>query len=238
MSTKELLKDFLVFLKKPHVTPLVLKVKERFIQTLRLWCFLFIFIIFGGIIIDSLIDVPMHDRFQEVMDQIGLWGFVGFAVVLGPFLEEVTFRLAMRFQLRYIIIGTIALTLYIVQATSPLIEKSTSDGLFYLYSFAAIGLGTFIVLCLKYKTRVASGWIIYFPFVFYALSFAFAMIHIFNFEAFPLRVIVLAPIITLPQFILGLGMGYLRMRFGFWYGYLFHVLNNGFALSVYLLLGQ
>lgn len=237
MSTQELLKDFLVFLKKPHTTPLILSNKQRFVQTIRLWSCLFIFIIFGGVILDSLIDVPMHDRFQEVMDQIGLWGFIGFAVLLGPLLEEITFRLAMRFQLRYILIGAIALTLYIVQATSSLIEKFASDGLYYLYSFAAIGLVTFIAMCIKYKKSMASGWVTYFPLIFYVLSFAFAMIHIFNFEEFPLRVILLAPIITLPQFILGLGMGYLRMRFGFWYGCLFHVLNNSFALSVYLLLG-
>lgn len=207
-------------------------------QTFRLWGILFVFIIFGGVIVDSLIDVPQHDRFDEVMEQIGVWGFVGFAVLLGPFFEEIAFRLAMRFRLRYIFVGGIAFVLYMTQAASYLVEKHSEQGVFYLYGGAVIFLVLFLTLCVKYQAVIARRWVTNFPLVFYVLSFAFALIHIFNFEEFPLRVVLLAPIITLPQFILGIGMGYLRMRFGFWYGCLFHILNNGFALSVYLLLPQ
>jgi len=238
MSTRELLIDFLSFLRRPNTEKSTETPRQGLGYTFRLWLCLFVFIIFGGALLDSLIDIPMHDRFDEVMEQIGIWGFIGFAVLLGPLLEEVAFRLAMRFRLRNVIIGVIAFTAYMTQAAFPIAENISPQGPMYLYIFSGLLLVSFLISCLKYHTTIAHWWTARFPLVFYIASVAFAMIHIFNFEEFPLRVILLAPLITLPQFILGLGMGYLRMRFGFWYGYFFHVLNNGFAVGVYLLLPQ
>jgi len=238
MSTRELLIDFLSFLRRPNTEKSTETPRQGLGYTFRLWLCLFVFIIFGGALLDSLIDIPMHDRFDEVMEQIGIWGFIGFAVLLGPLLEEVAFRLAMRFRLRNVIIGVIAFTAYMTQAAFPIEENISPQGPMYLYIFSGLLLVSFLISCLKYHTTIAHWWTARFPLVFYIASVAFAMIHIFNFEEFPLRVILLAPLITLPQFILGLGMGYLRMRFGFWYGYFFHVLNNGFAVGVYLLLPQ
>ncbi|WP_233266102.1 CPBP family glutamic-type intramembrane protease [Myroides fluvii] len=236
MSTQALLFDFLQFLRKPHTEPLFHHKKQALFLSFKLWLYLFVFIIFGGVFLDSLVDIPMHDRFEEVMEQIGIWGFVGFAVILGPFLEEIAFRLAMRFRLRNVIVGVIAFIAYMTQAASYPAEKMSSNGTLYLYTFSGLLLVGFLILCTKYPSLLANWWTAHFPLVFYVASVSFALIHIFNFEEFPLRVVLLAPLITLPQFVLGLGMGYLRLRFGFWYGYLFHVLNNGFAVSIYLLL--
>lgn len=236
MSTRELLLDFLSFLRRPTTEKSTQTPAQGIVHLFRLWCCLFVFIIFGAVLVDSIIDVPQHDRFEEVMEQIGVVGFVVFAVLIGPLLEEVAFRLAMRFRLRYVLVGAVAFVLYMGQAASTVIEQYSDHGMLYLYGLVLLLLVVFFRICIKHPATMAQRWTSYFPLVFYALSFSFALIHIFNFEAFPLRVILLAPIITLPQFILGLGMGYLRMRFGFWHGYLFHVLNNGFALSVFLLL--
>ena len=236
MSTNELLKDFFSFLRKPHTNGLALTTPQRFIATFRLWCCLFLFIIFGGVLIDSLIEVPVHDRFEEVMNQIGVVGFIFFAVLIGPLLEEIAFRLALRFRLRTVLIGVTAFVIYMAQAASYLFDAENSQASLLLGSVATVSLLGFIVLCIKRQNAVKAWWNTHFSWVFYIFSVAFALIHIFNFEEFPLKVILLTPIITLPQLILGLGMGYLRMRFGFWYGYLFHVLNNGFAVTVFLLI--
>ena len=236
MSTRQLLLDFLSFLRRPTTEKRSHTPAQAIVHLFRLWCCLFVFIIFGGVLVDSIIDVPQHDRFEEVMQQIGIAGFIVFAVLIGPLLEEVAFRLAMRFRLRYVLVGAVAFVLYMGQAASAVIEKYTENGMLYFTLLLLLALVAFISVCFKYTAAMAKGWNTYFPLIFYGLSFSFALIHIFNFEDFPIRVILLAPIITLPQFILGLGMGYLRMRFGFWYGYLFHVLNNGFAISVFLLL--
>lgn len=236
MSTRELLLDFLSFLRRPTTEKSTQTPAQAIVHLFRLWCCLFVFIIFGGVLVDSIIDVPQHDRFEEVMEQIGVVGFVVFAVLIGPLLEEVAFRLALRFRLRYVLIGAVAFVLYIGQVASTVIEQYSDTGVLYLAVVMLLLLVGFSSICIKHPAAMAKRWTTHFPWIFYGLSFSFGLIHIFNFEEFPLRVILLAPIITLPQFILGLGMGYLRMRFGFWYGYLFHVLNNGFAISVFLLL--
>ncbi len=236
MSTRELLLDFLSFLRRPTTEKSTQTPAQAIVHLFRLWCCLFVFIIFGGVLVDSIIDVPQHDRFEEVMEQIGVVGFVVFAVLVGPLLEEIAFRLALRFRLRYVLIGAVAFVLYMGQVASTVIGQYSDTAMLFFSVVMLLLLVGFITVCIKKTAAMAKRWTTYFPLVFYGLSFSFALIHIFNFEEFPLRVILLAPIITLPQFILGLGMGYLRMRFGFWYGYLFHVLNNGFALSVFLLL--
>jgi len=236
MSTSELLKDFFSFLRKPHASGLSVATPQRLLYTFKLWCCLFLFIIFGGALLDSLIEVPVHDRFEEVMEQIGVVGFIVFAVLVGPLLEEIAFRLAMRFRLRTVLIGVTAFVIYMTQAASQLFGPENSQGLLILGIGATVALLGFVLLCVKRQNAVKAWWTNHFPWVFYIFSIAFALIHIFNFEEFPLKVILLTPIITLPQLILGLGMGYLRMRFGFWYGYLFHVLNNAFAVTVFLLI--
>ncbi|MGG5507598.1 MULTISPECIES: CPBP family glutamic-type intramembrane protease [unclassified Myroides] len=236
MSTRELLIDFLSFLKKPQIQTTKNNKQSAFRLTFQLWLCLFVFIIFGGAFLDSLVDIPMHGRFEEVMEQIGIWGFVAFAVIVGPFLEEIAFRLALRFRLRNAIVGMIAFVAYMTQVASQFTEKISDNVTLYLYVFSSLFMVIFLVLCFKYRSSVANWWSLNFPLIFYISSLSFALIHIFNFEEFPLRVILLTPLIILPQFILGLGMGYLRMRFGFWYGYFFHALNNGFAVSVYVMM--
>lgn len=236
MATNELMKDFLSFLRKPDTKQVVVSKKQGLIQTIRLWRYLFISIVFGGILVDSLVDIPQHNRVEEVIELIGIAGFIGFAVFLGPLLEEVAFRLMMRFRLRYMVLGTLVLAFYLIQFMSTAFEENNSQLLPYFYGVIGFLALSFLGYCFKYRETMAKWWIQRFPIVFYVLSVTFGLIHLFNFQEFPLKVILLAPIITLPQLILGVGMGYLRMRFGFWYGYLFHVLNNGFAVSVYLLL--
>ncbi len=236
MSTRELLVDFLSFLKKPDTIRSTLDPKQSWVQVFRLWSYLFVFIVLGSVVVGSLLlDLPKHGGFKEAIEQYGLVGFTVFAVVVGPFLEEVAFRLGMRFRLRNVLIGVVAFVSYVATATSPAVKRFGGEyGMVYLYAIAFLTTVSFVVLCLKYREKMEYYWTSNFSFIFYLFSVCFALIHIANFEEFPLRVIVLVPIIILPQLILGLGMGYLRMRFGFWQGYLFHALNNAIAVSLFI----
>ena len=65
----------------------------------------------------------------------------------------------------------------------------------------------------------------YFKFLFYISAWLFGWIHILNFE-FTSSHYVFIPIITLPQTILGLILGYIRINYGFLYGVLLHFLYN------------
>ena len=65
----------------------------------------------------------------------------------------------------------------------------------------------------------------YFKYLFYVSALLFGWVHIFNFE-FTSSHYVFIPIITLPQTVLGLVLGFIRIRYGFWYGVMLHFLYN------------
>ena len=72
---------------------------------------------------------------------------------------------------------------------------------------------------------------------FYLISIAFGLIHILNFEP-SLNIYLLAPILVAPQIVIGINLGYLRIRFGLIWSILFHAFHNGILLSIALLTGE
>lgn len=77
-------------------------------------------------------------------------------------------------------------------------------------------------------------WNKYYKYIFYFFSIAFAYVHMMNFP-FSKTVLLLSPFLVLPQFIGGVFMGYLRIKFGFLWGFLLHFLSNTAFLMVPLL---
>lgn len=65
----------------------------------------------------------------------------------------------------------------------------------------------------------------YFKYVFYTLTLIFGFYHITNFEISP-TIILLAPILVSPQLIIGVILGYIRVRFGLWWSIALHAIYN------------
>lgn len=233
MNFNQLLSDYLSFVRKPDLSGMVASKPYKMVRTFQLWLITFLVVIISSSLIDEVFDLPMHDAFDQIIKQFGFALFFVFAVVIGPFLEEVIFRLPMRFRLKYIIIGFVLLLLYctfsIVEVLRDIsIIKGSAIGAIF---FTILLLGIYLIT--RFKEQIAKCWHQNFRYVFYGYSILFGFVHIFNFEEVSLQLLLLSPLITLPQLLLGFGMGYVRIRFGFWYGYLFHALNNGFAFTVF-----
>ena len=73
-----------------------------------------------------------------------------------------------------------------------------------------------------------------YPFFFYSLTFIFSLIHIFNYDL-ATTMILMIPILILPQFVLSLFIGYLRVRFNFISGFLLHAIHNLLFISIALI---
>lgn len=232
MTYKALIFDFISFLKKPNLKGYKYTKATSLKLTIQLWLSLLLVMILSLGFLDSLIDIPETDIFDKMLHQIGYLGMFLFAVFLGPLLEEVFFRLPLRFKISSAIIGGLGIISYLAFTITSIVEYRY-DTLSWLYYGFWILITMFFISCtLLFKNKIEENKVKYFPYIFYALSIIFAFIHIGNFEEFTFRVLLFTPIIVLPQFILGLGMGYLRIRIGFWYGYLFHIFNNAFAFSL------
>ena len=131
-----------------------------------------------------------------------------FAVIVAPLFEEVMFRLILKFRSNFLILWSIHIGV-------------------------ALHLGQKRSL-LKTARKV---WGKFYGWIFYLMAVAFGLMHIMNFEP-SLNIYLLAPILVAPQILIGINLGYLRVRFGLIWSILFHALYNGILMSIALLTGE
>ena len=131
-----------------------------------------------------------------------------FAVIVAPLFEEVMFRLILKFRSNFLILWSIHIGV-------------------------ALHLGQKRSL-LKTARKV---WDKFYGWVFYLMTMAFGLMHIMNFEP-SLNIYLLAPILVAPQILIGINLGYLRVRFGLIWSILFHAFYNGVLMSIALLTGE
>lgn len=74
----------------------------------------------------------------------------------------------------------------------------------------------------------------YFGFFFYLLAILFGYIHITNFEISQ-NILLVSPILVLPQILLGGYLGFIRVRFGLIWSIALHASYNGILVSISLL---
>ena len=84
------------------------------------------------------------------------------------------------------------------------------------------------------KAYLEEKWNRYYKYIFYSSAIGFALVHIFNFEL-SLSVLLITPILVAPQFLMGLFIGYMRMKFGFFWGFFLHAIHNSILLGAALL---
>ena len=76
-----------------------------------------------------------------------------------------------------------------------------------------------------------------FPFIFYYIVALFAFLHIYNFDVNTINWYY-APLMVVPQFILGIYLGYVRLRNNIWSSILIHAINNIIPMILFLTFGS
>ncbi len=74
--------------------------------------------------------------------------------------------------------------------------------------------------------KIETFWKSNFKYIFHFSAIAFGMMHLFNFETIKWWMIALSPLLVAPQITAGYILGYIRMRYGFTYGWLIHSTIN------------
>ena len=153
-------------------------------------------------------------------------------ILILPFIEELVFRL----PLRYKKINFIPFIIFITLLTWVLLSET-----FYFSLALSIPLfvviTTFLILYTfnrrmadKRETFLSSKY----NFYFYTVAILFALSHLSNFS-YSVSLLLFAPIVLLPQFIGGFFMGFIRIKQGFIWGFFLHALHNAiFILPVLL----
>ena len=147
-------------------------------------------------------------RLQKIFKEMKPELIFFFAVVIAPLFEELMFRLILKFRSNFLILWPLQLLI--------LLQRDNKINLL--------------------KT-IRNFWDKFYGWIFYLITIAFGLIHILNFEP-SLNIYLLAPVLVAPQILIGINLGYLRIRFGLIWSILFHAFYNGILLSIALLTGE
>ncbi|MBX7481569.1 CPBP family glutamic-type intramembrane protease [Qipengyuania qiaonensis] len=156
---------------------------------------------------------------------------VVFAVLVAPITEEAMFRGWVSGRpghvLAVLILGAAALVM-----TSDL-TRSEAEVNWKAIAVAGTALVGAILAVILLRNRGAMGWFQrLFPLFFWISCALFAAIHLLNFAEAEWWTIL--PLV-LPQFSVGMMLGYLRVNYGLWSSMLLHILHNGAFISLVLL---
>lgn len=146
--------------------------------------------------------------------------FLGILVL--PFFEETIFRLLLKPTRWNIWIFLISVSIYI----SLLIYRQN-----YLPIVVFGGILVFVLILIFLQKNGHFNFSHHFRYFFYLSVALFALLHMFNFSqvnnAWQLLIL---PVLVIPQFFMGLVLGYTRMVYGFIYAVLLHMSINTFML--------
>ncbi len=192
---------------------------------------LFITVFFLSILLNSVPTILAHFlhlqgllHYFKGKSQPKIWE----AIFLIPILEETLFRFLLKPTRKNIIY-------YVIILSFPLVINLLKDKFLYALIFVFLTLIPLILLLKRsYLKKVQKYFLKHFALFFYLSCLVFGLVHVTNFHPFSLTVLMLAPLLTLPQLFAGTVFGYIRMKYGIVYSVLFHFLINFPLLVSYL----
>ena len=204
-SIKNTFYDVLAFLKKPteqQDANQTIKFKSN-----RLFSILAIDMLFASIlmpivfILEHFEFINLENHKSNELMQLPVFALVLVGAFIIPFIEELIFRSYLRLKYNFLI--------------QPLI-----------YISAIAGKENKVI----FKSFIERNWNAFYKSIFYTSALIFALIHLTNFDSI-LEILPFVPILIAPQFIIGLFIGYLRVKFGVLWGFFLHSLHNLILLS-------
>ena len=209
-SIKETYKDFTVFLKRPvcQQDPIQTwrqKAKILFsLLAIDILIMIFLAAVISGIEELGLVNMENH-QVTMFVQEFSVWEIFLLMVVIMPFIEELVFRLYLRFRYNYL--GRLIILLASVAGKQ---NKS------------------------RIETYLTNFWASRFKGIFYLSAIIFGFVHLANFE-YSIPLLLLSPILIAPQFIGGLFFGYLRVKYTLALGYFMHAIHNAIFILVPLI---
>ena len=216
---------------------------KKFRDIFRLWSFSAV-IIFGiGLIIAEVMERTGYDLTQHSVVDLFLnqstYVILFLVFLWAPITEELTFRLGLRYSpyrlgFSIVFFATILAGMGLVLFND--FFESFIDWIYlysrleilaaYIFVVAGFGVGFgFIIKKRADHARIEKFYRKNFQIIFYSLALLFGSVHLFNFLNLG-EIWYLAIILVMPQLLLGLVLGYVRMFYGIVWAVLFHFLHN------------
>lgn len=214
--------------RKPHTPP---SGWRWLVRMLGLWL--------PTLVLSLLVSAALHG----LKDRLGLSHFLDTTTLtttiviasclVAPLTEEAIFRWGLRSASYTLIAGPMVITAFMIRDT-------VSAGV-----FLATGLSV-LAITLIFQQRKAIGqlskiqlsrnFLENYPKVFWLYTIAFALVHIRNYSSSSIAGLIAVALLQIPQFLMGVVAGYLRLRDGLRSSIALHILHNTSAISLVLLL--
>jgi len=149
-------------------------------------------------------------------------------VFLVPIFEETLFRFLLKPTRKNIIYYALILSFPLA---ANLIKGKFHSAL--IIAFLVL-LPLILLLKKSYLQKAQKYYLQHFVLFFYLSCLIFGLGHVANFHPLTYEVLLLAPLLTLPQLFLGTVLGFVRMKYGIVYSVLFHLLINLPGLLLFL----
>lgn len=183
--------------------------------------------------IAALVTAAGFDMPDNMLEDIRFTpGWIALIVLAAPLIEELVFRSWLSGRPGHVLAA--ALMLGAAGIAAMVGVGNTGEQAEAGVALAALG-GAFVgaIAIFLLRRRPAMGWFQrIFPVLFWVVTLAFGVMHIFNYESASLAI--LLPL-ALPQIIAGALFGYARVQYGLWAAVLFHTAHNSTALGIALL---
>lgn len=229
--------DIIRFIKKPNNSQdsqksTLLKTYDTIGLLLLKFICLIPVVLFFALVYDppNVQSVSMAERFSPIM-------LLLLAGVILPLIEEIAFRLSLKFKPIYLALSSTVLLYYFLNKAIFHVKNTAFDETFTLRVGIAVTFGIVMFSLINIssvKERLAKFWSEYFRSIFYFSCVLFAWVHITKYEINAVNILLL-PILTLPQLMSAIIYGYIRVSFGFRYPLFLYMAQNLLVVGLSLL---
>ena len=219
---KSLLGTYLHFLRSPNLNdpPTAVSTPTAAKSILRLYSVHLVLLLVVLVFVSLVPNAQESNNLLDSVEGMPVWYLPFAAVIVAPLLEETAFRLPLRPTL-FNLLPLIAIIFVAINAFSTLSAPLLPALLVAVLLALFFGLqGSRIRILQSFYNRFAL-------IIFYAVALLFGAVHIGNYDS---GVWPFLPILVLPQVIIGLLLGFVRLRYGFVWGILLHAFHNGILL--------
>lgn len=229
-NSGSLLGNYWQFLRSPVLTASseVTPVRQIQSQILRLYSLHLLVVLILGVLISQVIG-RQDNLLPELFAEIPVWVLFGMAVVAAPLIEESLFRLPLRLSAFNIMLPSSLVVWFGISFLSRF-----NHALILSTTAILIALNLYLLSAKPRVPALQQFYVRYPRLIFYCLTLLFGAIHITNYVV---QVWWLLPILVLPQVIIGLWLGFIRLRYGFGWAIVAHGFHNGCLLVPILLIG-
>jgi len=137
-----------------------------------------------------------NHKILTLLQSFSFGAIIFMLLILAPVLEELIFRLYLRYKYNFI---------------------------------ARLFIFGFIITGRTNKSKIEDAfkrfWFKQYRYIFYFSAIFFGFVHIFNYD-YSIKMFLLIPLLTAPQIVMGVFLGYMRVRFGIFQSIILHTLHN------------